>query len=43
MNSLKIILAIQVFSAIVALSAIVYLAIRRSRQRDKESFEKSDN
>ncbi|MDX9771536.1 MAG: hypothetical protein RBT19_14335 [Tenuifilaceae bacterium] len=43
MNALKIILAIQIFSAIVALGAIVYMAIRRSRRKDKEFFEKRDN
>lgn len=43
MEALKVILAIQIVSAALALIAIIYLIIRRAKKRKEEGFERRDN
>jgi preprotein translocase subunit YajC len=43
MKAIYVIIAIQVFSILVSIAAIVFLIVRRVRKKKQENFEKRDN
>jgi hypothetical protein len=43
MNAVAIVIGIQVLSALLAITAIIYLAVKRAKKKKTEDFEQRDN